>query len=357
MRHWAWTAGSAACLLARLAAAQTSADPCTLANDVPATLPAVCPADHSPALAAMIADPAVFVGASSTLSNVLDASLLDPAPQAAGAPLLAMAAGDDESIYPQLNGPQETPAVNSGSVNFNLEADYLTQYVYRGVDHSRVGGRGAGANLAIQGQMTFDLGKFPHPFVGVFTDVFDSDPVSRFQEIRPFIGALLPLRPFTFEGGLNSYIYPERENFDTAEVYGKISFDDSLLLNTERPVLTPYVYAAYDYDRNSGWYMEAGISHDFIFEDWGLTFTPHADIAYILGYQQQFIFVNRRHDSGWQHYDVGLSAAYSLNTLFNFPKRYGEFDLKGYLVYTGAIQKNITADNVLWGGAGIEFKY
>jgi len=357
MRHWAWTAGSAACLLARLAAAQTSPASTTLRDDLAPSAPMVDPADRAPALAARIDDPASFASAAGELAGAQDAWPLDPAPQVSDVPLLAMANGDDESIYPQLNAPQETPALNAGSVNFYIEADYLTQFVYRGVDHSRVGGRGTSANLAIQAQMTFDLGKLPHPFVGVFTNIFDSDPVSRFQEIRPYIGALLPLRPFTFEGGLNSYIYPERENFDTAEVYGKISFDDSLLLNTERPVLTPYIYAAYDYQRNSGWYMEAGISHDFIFEDWGLVFTPKADVAYILGYQQQFIFVNKRHDSGWQHYDVGLTASYSLNTLFNFPKQYGEFDMKGYLVYTGAIQKNITADNVLWGGVGIEFKY
>ena len=85
--------------------------------------------------------------------------------------------------------------------------------------------------------------------------------------------------------------------------------------------------------------------------------TALADIGYIAGIKQQFVFVNRQ-DTGLQHYDVGLIANYSLNHFFKFPRRYGEWSLNGYIYYTNGINRDIIhSDTQVWGGMGIGFKY
>ena len=286
-------------------------------------------------------------------------------------PVMASAAGasgaDNEGVYAVPEPPTKANGVNLGGVSLDLSIAYFNHNVYRGVDHS-IGNaksnstidflvKSSSLNLDIDTKLSFDLGKFPHPFVGLHSVVYDADPLSRFQEIRPFIGAEWTIKPFTLEGGNTTYIYPDRENLNTAEVYGKVTFDDSVLLHMDKPFLSPYFYGAYDYDKNNGWYLETGVTHDFTFEDLGLTFTLQADAAYIIGLQEQFVFINELHDTGFQHFDVGLKANYSLNRLFHVSYRFGEFDLLGFLFSTGKLDSDLTANNVIWGGAGIGFKY
>src|SRR5207253_10314620 len=136
--------------------------------------------------------------------------------------------------------PREEEGINQGGVSFNLDFSYLTDYVYRGIDRSESGGAEDSPNLQFDTSLSFDLGRLPHPFIGAFVNVYDSDPISRFQEIRPYFGAELRLRPFVFTVGHNSYIFPDRDEFNTNEVWGKITFDDSMLFKTESPVLSPY---------------------------------------------------------------------------------------------------------------------
>ena len=183
------------------------------------------------------------------------------------------------------------------------------------------------------------------------------DPISRFQEFRPYVGVDWLVKPFTLEGGDTTYIYPDREFLNTAEFYGKITMNDAFLYHSDKPLLSPYVYAAYDYDKNKGWYMEGGVTHDLEFEELGLKVTFQADAAYIIGFQQQFVFIDSLHDTGFQHFDLGMKTDYSLNRLLNISSRFGQFDLLGYLFYTGKLDSDLRANNVIWGGAGIGFKY
>lgn len=277
--------------------------------------------------------------------------------------MLSAAPGDDQGVYTLLQAPTAAEGTNLGGVHLDLNVSYLNHYVYRGVDHS-IGAqssilktKASTLNLQADAKLEFDFGKLPHPFVGLFSDVYDADPVSRYQEIRPYYGLGWTIKPFILEGGGITYLYPDRENLNTAETYGKITLDDTFIFNTDKPILSPYVEAAYDYDKNNGWYFETGITHDLDLEDLGLKLTFQADMAYILGFQEQFVFINSMHDTGFQHFDVGMKAAYSLNRLLNFSNRFGELDVLGYLFYTGRLDSDLTANNVLWGGAGIGFKY
>jgi hypothetical protein len=269
-------------------------------------------------------------------------------------PLMADQLDTSENIY----GPPPVVAPgNGGAAHLNLDVDYADRYVYRGLDHDLVGNGGSSANAQADASLTFDLGRYPHPIMGVFTNIYTSDPVSVFQEFRPYIGAIWTPKPFLLEVLHTTYIYPQRQNFNTNEISVKFGVDDSFILHTQQPVLSPYVLGAYDYTHNHGWYIEGGISYDIPLEDIGVVLKAHACAAYIIGYQQQFVIVNSANDTGWHHYELGLTASYSLNTLLNISKSAGEFDVKGFLNYDRKINRNISASNVLWGGVGIEFSY
>ena len=269
---------------------------------------------------------------------------------------------ESESVYAPPEPPTSDEGTNNGGVDTDVDFHYLTDYVYRGVSHNRAvgGGNIHASNFQVDARLSFDLGKLPHPYVGAFANINDSDPVSRFQEVRPFAGVVYSLRPLAFDVGFNAYLYPERERLrpspNTSEFFLKITFDDSYIALTRRPILAPYVYAAYDYQRNNGFYIEAGVKHDFVFEDFGFTLTPYGDVAFVSNFARQFITVSPQ-DSGFQHYDLGLTANYSLNNLLHLPPRVGQFAIEGYLNYTGKFSNAVLANTELWGGVGLAFHY
>jgi hypothetical protein len=260
---------------------------------------------------------------------------------------------DQPAVAPEW----EDQHVNNGGTHFSVDFAYVNRYFYRGVDHDSVATHGNSLNLLFDGRLEFDTGNYPHPFFELFTNIYDADPVSRFQEIRPIAGLDWNLRPFDVEFEHINYIYPERETFNVPEVDLKVTLDDSLLLNTEQPILSPYVQGAFVYQKNDGWYMEIGVQHAFSFPDLGVTITPESNVGWISGLKQQFVFVNPPHCTGWQHVEVGCTITYSLNVLLDLSKRYGEFDIKGYGFYDDKLSSLIEANNGLWGGAGLSFKY
>lgn len=278
-----------------------------------------------------------------------------------------------ESIYLPPGPPRVEEGVNEGGANFRLRVSYLTDYVYRGIDQSErlasvngagdvVPGADLGAedapNLQFDGDITLNLGKLPHPVAGLFANVYNDDPISRFQEIRPYFGFDWDLRPLRIKAGQISYIYPERERLNTAEIWASVTFDDSRLFRTERPLLSPYVYGAYDYDLYDGFYLEAGLKHQFELEETGIMVTAVADIAYVVNNRQFADLASPRpDDTGFQHYDLGLIGSYSLNKLLGIPRRYGQWTFEGYLYYTDGIESGLRADTQIWGGAAIGFRY
>ena len=277
-----------------------------------------------------------------------------------------------ESIYAPPEAPTLEQGSNEGPVKLDLTVGYWTDYVFRGIDRSESGGSEDSPNILFDGSMHFDLGRYPDLFVGVFTNIYDSDPVSRFQEIRPYFGLELTARPITLAVGNSFYIYPDRDDFNTAELWAKMTIDDSYFFRTDDPVFSPYILAAWDYDTYNGLYVELGVRHDFEIEDTPLTLSPVARVAYVSGNKEfrkvpvgaaspdpafDFGPSGSGDDSGFQHYELGLEATYGLNVLFNIPARYGKLDLKGYLFYTDGIDDKLRADSELYGGVGLGFSY
>src|SRR5207248_4624607 len=131
------------------------------------------------------------------------------------------------------------------------------------------------------------------------------------------------LRPLLVAGGYNSYIYPSREKMDTQEVWARLGLDDSFFWHTEHPLIKPYLYAAYDFDKYNGVYAEGGVSHDFLFRDIGLTMTTVGDIGYVAHNRLYRRGGAKGGETGFQHYDAGLIGTYSLNAVLHIPPRYG----------------------------------
>ncbi|QOV90375.1 hypothetical protein [Humisphaera borealis] len=269
-----------------------------------------------------------------------------------------------ESIYPDPEPPKPNTGVNEGGVHISLNVSYLTDYVYRGIDRSEIGAIDPSEtgdvtedapNLQFNGKLTFDLGRAPHPFVGLFANVYNDDPVSRFQEVRPYFGLDWTIRPLRLTAGWQTYIYPERDDFNTSEIFGSIEIDDSVFFRTDRPIFAPYIYAAYDHDLYDGLYLEAGLKHDFVIEGTGVTLTLTGNVGFVAGHG--YFTAQNGEDTGFQHYEVGLIGAYSLNTLANISKRYGDWKLRGYLFYTDGLNNDLRADTQIWGGVGIGFDY
>lgn len=258
-----------------------------------------------------------------------------------------------ESVYAPPAPPSPEEGTNQGALHIDTKVNYMTDYIYRGIEP--IPTLHHGPNLQFDGNLNLDLGKLPHPFAGVFTNINSSDEIQNFEEIRPFFGFDWKLAPFDFTAGDNTYIHPDRSGLDTGDFFMQLAFDDSIIFHTKRPVFEPYIYAAYDYDRYNGWYLEAGIKHDFVFENIGFVLTTYADVAYVLDDQQ---FAGPTGDAiGFQHYELGLRGTYSLNNLLNFSKRYGEWSIIGYLSYTDGIDSDLRAKTDLWGGVGIGLRY
>lgn len=283
------------------------------------------------------------------------ASSAFPAAAFENEPLHLAILDEPRGVYPEIMPPQQEQGINAGGVHFDLDFAWMTRYVYRGIDQSTIPGRAENAEQ-FNGTADFDLGKLPHPFIGLFANIFSNDPVSRFQEVRPYFGAAWTVKPLTFTGGFISYIYPNRKSFDTQEVFAQISFDDSLLFHSEHPLISPYVYGAYDLDKYQGFYLEAGVSHDFVFEDGVFTLTPYGKIAYVIG-QPYFALGPGLRDYGLQHYEIGLTGSLSLNHMFNLGHRFGDWSVEGYLRYTDGIDNHLRAGTLIWGGVGLSFKY
>lgn len=284
------------------------------------------------------------------------------APQSSGpfapfAPLSLSTQAEPESIYAPPSPPSETEGVNQGAVHFDLSVGYFSDYVFRGIELFQEPEADDQANLQIDSKLSWDLGKFPHPFIAVFVNYADSDPISSFQEVRPTLGFEWTIRPLILSAGHTTYIYPDRNEFETSEAWAQLKIDDSYFLRTEQPLFSPYIFGAYDYDLYNGWYFEAGVSHDFVIEDTGLTITALANVAYVHGSELYARLPNQRNVDGLQHYDLGLIGTYSLNKLLNFTERYGEWSLQGFVHYTDGIDDQLQSTSQVWGGAAIVFRY
>lgn len=274
------------------------------------------------------------------------------------------------SVYAPPELPTEQEGTNQGALHLDFSISYFTDYVFRGIEQFEQPGAEDRLNMQIDAKAEFDTGKLPHPYVQLFANIADKDEVSNFQEIRPTVGFDWYLKPIIVSFGHTSYLYPERDERQTAEVFLRVGFDENVKVNGMH-LPSPYALAAYDYDLYDGLYLEAGLKYIVPFEEQGLTLTFQGNVAYVNGYKAYVHDAGSAFEpglyttaltegdsvSGLQRYEAGLIADYSLNHLFNLSNRYGEWSLRGYLYYVDNIDKQVRADTQLYGGAGIALRY
>lgn len=270
---------------------------------------------------------------------------------------MALAQPAPETVYAPPSPPRDDAGYNAGAVHLSLVIDYATDYVFRGVELFDPPGAEDSLNLQLDARLSFDLGKAPHPYIGVFTNVADSDPLSDFQVIQPTLGLEWEFKPFKFFGGFNAFIYPDRSGQDTSEFFAGFEFNDAFLWPRRKPVFTPYVYASYDIDLYDGIYLLAGVKHVLPTDSTGLTLTFFGEAAYVIDHPLFAGDPAGDAATGFQHYRVGVDGRYRLNELLNIPRRFGSWSIRGYLYYTDGIDDELRATTQIWGGGGIEFSY
>lgn len=262
-----------------------------------------------------------------------------------------------ETVYapPPIREPGE--GVNEGGLRLDLRADYATDYVFRGFEPFEVDGSEDSANGQAFAKVRFDLDKLPSPFVSVFANGADGDDISTLQELRPTVGFDWDLRLFTLSAGHTSYLYPDRDELETGEIFAAIEINDAAIFGLERPVLTPFAFAAYDYDRYDGLYVEAGVRHTAeVGGADGLSLTFEGLVAYVDGYGL-LSGDGGETDGGFPFYQLGIIGGYELNDLLNLSRRYGDLSITGRLHYTDGIDDDLRAETQLWGGAGVALRY
>lgn len=262
---------------------------------------------------------------------------------------------EPESVYAPPSMPRPDEGLNEGGVHFGLQVGYFTDYVFRGIEILEPPGEEDSPNIQFDGKLSFDFGRLPHPFIQLFVNLADSDPVSNFQTVQPTFGIDWDLKPVMFSTGYTTYIYPDRDELQTGEFWGKVVLDDSGLWGTEKPVLSPYLFGAYDVDVYDGFYAEAGVEHEFPIEGTGFTLITNGHISYEKDIE--LFSYNGDNQSGFQHYQLGLIGKYELNNLFNTSERYGKWTISGHLYYTDGINDTIRADTQMWGGVSLGFEY
>ena len=289
-------------------------------------------------------------------------------------PVLEISAADDttvwpasptgpETVYSPPGGPAAATEPQGPRLNWELTLGYASGYVYRGIDHSATIGdtpaiseEAGGASFQFSGRLTLDSGGPWQAFVEVFSNYWDSDPTSTWQEVRPTVGLQWQSKLSSITMGATGYIYPNRAGDNTNEVFIRVDANDGAILEQEQPILNPYALIAYDLDASGGWYGELGVSHNWAIPGIGLTVTPVARLAYTYRLDEAFIFSTNRSGSGWQHADLGLQLSYQINTLLNLPESDGKWTLGAFIFQTEHLADATLGDSLTWGGINLTWK-
>ena len=258
-------------------------------------------------------------------------------------------------------------------VSIAMDYALMSDYVWRGINISDYAGEGAEkANHQLGGGFSLDLPWFT---IGTYVwstwfqdqNQVNSAQSDHLQEIDYvfYIGRDIEPISTNIELGWIAYTFPhlEGDGYGTYEVYGKISFDDSVIFGF--PILSPYFYWGYDYDLgNNGSWLELGISHDFAGSDLGdivivkdLTLTPGIVFGYDMRYLHNFSLTG---EGGASNHlaNIVYSAAlgFDLSSATGMSARYGTIGLGAVVNYSQAVRRDLLNDE-LYGGFTVAYAW
>jgi hypothetical protein len=209
------------------------------------------------------------------------------------------------------------------------------------------------ASVTVAGWANIDLGKYNDPE----DDISESGGLSSFNfaEFDPYAEISYPVGKASLTGGITGYFYPNDQgltsDFNTWEVYGKLSFDET--------PLSPKLSVWYDIDKIDGLYAEAAVSHSLPVGKNGHTLDLGATAGFNAGQDAdldangdpQAEFFNFQ-DNGFTHLDLSAgfpltAGAFSITPVFHFLINGDEF--------VKVTSPTNSSDTKIWGGVTISW--
>ena len=269
-------------------------------------------------------------------------------------------------------------------VSFDIEYTMVSDYIWRGVNLSEYHGEGReklNHQLDVSATAKLkDLGlaDFGAVTVGVWFEYFQGneaqDPGAdhKLQEIDYTVSWAYEVRDtaLTVEAGWIAYHYPHATDdaHETFEVYGKVSLDDSVLFETDEPLLSPSVAYYYDYDLVNAGMLIAAVKHEFALDDLAqgtpvlrdITLTPNAAIILDNRYLDKAIGPAAGHSTHrstrLSSFDIGIEAGYDLGKALDLPEDAGKFKLSLFANYSHGLYRDLLA-NEFYGGLKLGWEW
>ncbi|HOD81278.1 MAG: hypothetical protein BWX88_00382 [Planctomycetes bacterium ADurb.Bin126] len=169
----------------------------------------------------------------------------------------------------------------------------------------------------------------------------------------------------TVEIGWAAYTYPPftGDFHTTYELWGKLTFDDSVLFGTKGPVFNPYVQYWHDYDVVKGGWLELGAKHDFALAELGMgdvpvlkdiTVTPSLALGMDHRYNTKALGFSPATRLGNIQY--GLDVVYNVSQALGVHERWGVVKVGPFLRFSQALFDEITQDE-FWGGLKVSYAW
>jgi hypothetical protein len=314
------------------------------------------------------------------------------------APLLMLAAllASPAAARAQADqAPTDAPALEPDwkkpfPIGFSLDYTLVSDYVWRGINLSEYAGEGREKpNHQLGVGVSLDTSDVlgPDSNFGEFAGCIWFEWYAAQQRLTPWTGTNLQevdytvswsyeIAPIgtTVELGWIAYHFPpyrrsgspSADAATTYEVYGKVSFDDSLIFGS--PLLNPYVAYYLDVDVIRAGWLEFGVSHDFALADLGLgdvavlkhiTITPSA----VLGVSDRYYDragVGSANGSGMRlgNINYGLELTYDLSSSLGLPAQYGSLTAGAFINYSQAVHDvGGSVNDILYGGMKLGYSW
>lgn len=284
-------------------------------------------------------------------------------------PLAAPAAVPDE--------PEATDAARPVPLALGLRYAVASDYVWRGINLSEYPREG-------QEKVNHQLGSYleAHTPIGnvggrVWFEWFigqeELTPRSAkyLQEIDYTVFWSYCVEPIgtTVELGWTAYQFPRQRGdlYDTYEVYGKLSLDDSVIFGI--PLVSPFAYWAFDYDLGEkGSWIQVGGRHDLALADLGspfksltfikdLTLTPSVAADFDHRYLDKFAVAGSGSESRkLASIEYSLAVTYDVTSAVGARERPGKLTVGGFINWSQAVRRDLLKDE-LYGGAALEYSW
>lgn len=261
-------------------------------------------------------------------------------------------------------------------VSFSVDYTLVTDYIFRGINFSEYSGEGREKlNHQVGVGVEFDTKKFGVLGLSAWFEWFvgqkqlTPDESCNLQEVdySAYWRYEVDLLATTVEFGWIAYHFPllSGDSQYTHEWYFSLSLDDSMLMGTQGPVLSPSFTYYQDMDDFEGSWIEINVSHDFVLGEMeslktasclkDVTVTPSMTLGIDHRWMAQAV------DSGQDSTRLGnllygLDISYDLSSALKIPDKYGSIALGCFLYFSQALRDELI-DDEFYGGTTLSYSW